>query len=43
MRGLIAVCLVSAFLCGGGTAWAKDGKGRGPKPKGISIRFGMKT
>ena len=39
MRGLIAVGLVSAFLCGGGTAWAKDGKGHGPKPKGISIRF----
>lgn len=33
MHRFLMVCVLSAVLCSGGAAWAKDGKGHGPKPK----------
>ena len=34
MRGLFTFCLLGALLSAPATAWAKDGKGNGPKREG---------
>jgi hypothetical protein len=39
MHRFLIGCLLSAFLCTGGTAWAKDGKGHSPKLKATPARF----